>query len=77
MLALDWPAGIVNVVDDEPAADNFWLPAMAAAIDAPPPTVSDLPSAGGHGASNAKARRELGWEPIYPSWRKGFKQELG
>ena len=77
MLALDWPAGIVNVVDDEPAADTIWLPEFAEAIGAPPPTISGLSAASGHGASNKKARRDLGWEPIYPSWREGFKQEIG
>ncbi len=78
MLALEWQAGIVNVVDDEPAADTVWLPEFAAAIGVPPPGLS--PGSGTtsvHGASNAKARRELGWEPIYPSWRNGFTQELG
>ncbi len=29
------------------------------------------------GASNAKAKRELGWEPRYPSWRQGFREALG
>jgi nucleoside-diphosphate-sugar epimerase len=30
----------------------------------------------GHGFSNAKAKAELGWQPRYPSWRQGFKEEL-
>ena len=32
--ALEWPAGPVNIVDDEPAAGTDWLPVYAAAIGA-------------------------------------------
>ena len=75
------PPGIYNVVDDAPAPVSEWLPALAASLGAPPPR--RLPGwlvrlAGGpqaysmmtrvRGASNAKARRELGWVPRY-SWR--------
>jgi nucleoside-diphosphate-sugar epimerase len=72
--ALDWPAGPVNIVDDEPARATDWLPAYSSAIGAPEP--------GGPGAhagttgrpvSNTKAR-ELGWKPQYPSWRTGFAE---
>jgi nucleoside-diphosphate-sugar epimerase len=77
--------GIYNVVDDDPAPVSEWLPALAAAAGAPPPRrvpawVARL-LAGEHGvalmtevrgASNAKARRELGWRPAHPSWRDGF-----
>jgi len=81
--------GIYNVVDDEPAALRDWLPAYAEAIGAPPPRripvwVARLLAgkmAGGievqPGASNAKAKRELGWQLRYPSWRLGFTKGLG
>ena len=77
--------GIYNVVDDDPAAVAEWLPALAEAIGAPKPwhvpqligrmlageaavvMMTDI-----RGASNAKAKRELGWEPRRPSWRAGF-----
>ncbi|HTP18424.1 MAG TPA: NAD(P)-dependent oxidoreductase [Solirubrobacteraceae bacterium] len=77
--------GIYNVVDDEPAAVSDWLPALAQAIGAPKPW--RVPRLVGRvlagetaivmmteirGASNAKAKRELGWEPRHPSWREGF-----
>jgi nucleoside-diphosphate-sugar epimerase len=78
--------GVYNVVDDEPAPVREWLPAIADAIGAPPPRriprwVARL--MGEHvvalmcevrGASNAKARRELGWTPRWPTWRDGFAQ---
>jgi 2-alkyl-3-oxoalkanoate reductase len=82
--------GIYNVVDDEPAPVREWVPALASALGAKPPR--HLPRwlgrlAAGEaaavmmteirGASNAKARRELGWRPRYPSWREGFAQGLG
>ena len=77
--------GIYNIVDDEPASVADWLPAAASALGAPPPR--HLPRWLGRmlageavtvmmtevrGASNAKAKRELGWEPKHPSWRDGF-----
>ncbi|REK52378.1 MAG: NAD(P)-dependent oxidoreductase [Thermobacillus sp.] len=76
VLALDWPDGIVNIVDDEPAAGTEWLPHYAALLGAPAPELK--PGRGGweRGASNAKARREYGWTPIYGSWRTGFEQSL-
>jgi nucleoside-diphosphate-sugar epimerase len=77
--------GIYNVVDDEPAPVAEWLPAVAQLIGAPRPwrvprVVGRLLAgeAGAvmmtetRGASNAKARRELGWEPRHPSWREGL-----
>ena len=78
-------AGVYNVVDDEPAPARDWLPVLANAIGAKPPR--RVPSwiarlIGGadgmtmmseaRGASNAKAKRELGWTLLYPSWRQGF-----
>jgi 2-alkyl-3-oxoalkanoate reductase len=77
--------GIYNFVDDEPAPLREWLPAYAAAIGAKPPRrvpvwlARLVAGAGGaafatelRGASNAKAKRELDWQPRYPSWRDGF-----
>lgn len=81
--------GIYNVVDDEPAPVAEWLPALAAAIGAPEPRrvprwlgrlgageagvtfMCDV-----RGASNAKAKRELHWQPRWPSWRQGFVEAL-
>jgi nucleoside-diphosphate-sugar epimerase len=83
-LAHTGPA-VYNIVDDEPAATAQWLPALAAALDAPAPlripALAARIAAGSHsvetmtraqGAANARARRELEWKPRYPSWRKGF-----
>jgi nucleoside-diphosphate-sugar epimerase len=67
--ALDWPTGVVNIVDDEPAHAVDWVPAFAAAVDAPAPLVGDLPE--GRAVSNAKAR-SLGWTPHHPTWRPHF-----
>jgi nucleoside-diphosphate-sugar epimerase len=86
VLALDHDgAGIYNVVDDEPAPAREWLPVLADVLGAKPPrhvprwlarlVAGDAAVVMGtesRGASNAKARRELGWTPRYPSWRQGF-----
>jgi nucleoside-diphosphate-sugar epimerase len=81
--------GIYNVVDDEPAPANEWMPVFAAGVGAKPPRRVPLwlakLVAGGNavqmttmrGASNAKAKRELDWEPRFQSWRQGFKEGLG
>lgn len=82
--------GTYNVVDDEPAPLREWLPVYAEALGAKPPRrvpfwlarlVVGAPFAGAaigmRGAANAKAKRELGWEPIHPSWRQGFRDALG
>ncbi len=76
--------GIYNVVDDEPAPVREWLPAVASALGAKPPR--HVPRWAGRllageaaavmmteirGASNQKAKRELGWQPRHPSWREG------
>ena len=90
VLAVEQKAkGVFNIVDDEPAPVSEWLPYLAECAGAKPPR--RVPAwlarllAGemmvgmmteGRGFSNAKARRELGWEPTYPSWRLGFKEEL-
>jgi nucleoside-diphosphate-sugar epimerase len=89
--ALDRGApGIYNVCDDDPAPMSEWLPAYADAIGAKPPHRVPVWLAsllGGkmaaelatelEGASNEKAKRELGWQPSYPSWRQGFREGLG
>jgi nucleoside-diphosphate-sugar epimerase len=82
--------GVYYVVDDEPAPAREWLPVLASALDAKPPrrvprwlgrlaageaATAMLTEA--RGASNAKAKRELGWQPRYASWRQGFAQGLG
>jgi nucleoside-diphosphate-sugar epimerase len=77
--------GVYNVADDEPAPMREWVPAFAAAIGAKPPRrvpvwlarlIAGSAAASSatqlRGASNAKAKRELGWQPSYPSWRQGF-----
>jgi 2-alkyl-3-oxoalkanoate reductase len=81
--------GIYNIVDDEPARVADWLPVLAAAAGAKPPR--HVPVWLGRlavgpqgvammteirGASNAKAKRELGWQLIHPSWREGFRSVL-
>ncbi len=73
LLALEWPSGPVNIVDDEPASGSLWLPAYASAIGAPSPTIQAGSNRGERGASNEKARIQYGWTPLYPSWRDGFK----
>ena len=82
--------GIYNVVDDDPAPVREWLPVLASALDAKPPRriprwlgrlvageAATLMMTDVRGASNAKAKRELGWKPRYASWRQGFAQGLG
>ncbi|MCM3627040.1 NAD(P)-dependent oxidoreductase [Paenibacillus glycanilyticus] len=70
--ALDWPAGSVNIVDDEPAAGKIWLPLYASALGAPEPAIQGAMNRGERGASNEKARRQYGWKPQYPTWREGL-----
>jgi 2-alkyl-3-oxoalkanoate reductase len=82
--------GVYNIVDDEPAPVAEWLPDLARAIEAKSPRrvpvwlgrlaigevgVSMMTHI--RGASNAKAKREIGWTPIYKSWRDGFRTGLG
>jgi nucleoside-diphosphate-sugar epimerase len=89
VLAVEQQAkGVFNIVDDEPAPVSEWLPYLAECAGAKPPR--RVPAwlarllAGemvvgmmteGRGFSNAKAKRELGWELRYPSWRQGFREE--
>ncbi|MGN6697823.1 MAG: NAD-dependent epimerase/dehydratase family protein [Thermomicrobiales bacterium] len=76
LAALDWPAGAVNIVDDEPAPATVWLPVYAAALGAPAPPTATGQDRAARGASNAKARHELGWQPRYPTWRIGFGESV-
>ena len=90
VLAVEQKAsGVFNVVDDEPAAAREWLPYLAACAGAKPPMrvprwlarllagdVAVTMMTEGRGFSNAKAKRELGWQLRYPSWRQGFKEGL-
>jgi 2-alkyl-3-oxoalkanoate reductase len=78
--------GVYNIVDDEPGAMRDWLPVYARAIGAGRPlrvplwlarmVAGPMAVAVGvqPGASNAKAKRELGWEPRWHSWREGFSE---
>jgi nucleoside-diphosphate-sugar epimerase len=90
VLAVEQQAkGVFNIVDDEPAPARDWLPYLAQCAGAKPPRripawlarlVAGEMAVGmmtqGRGFSNAKAKRDLGWELRYPSWRQGFKEEL-
>jgi len=82
--------GVYNVVDDEPATANDWMPQFANAVGAKPPRrvpagLAKLIAGKGlvewtttaRGASNAKVKNGIGWQPEYPSWRKGFTSGLG
>jgi 2-alkyl-3-oxoalkanoate reductase len=79
--------GVYNIVDDEPAEVSVWLPDLAQAMGAKPPR--HIPTWLGRliigesgvsmmteirGASNAKAKQALGWQPTYPTWRDGFRR---
>jgi nucleoside-diphosphate-sugar epimerase len=81
--------GIYNIADDEPAPVSEWLPVLAEILGAKPPM--KIPAwmgrfaIGEHGivmmtevrgASNEKAKRELGWKPLWPTWREGFRDGL-
>jgi nucleoside-diphosphate-sugar epimerase len=82
--------GLYNVVDDEPAPMSEWLPELARVLGAKPPRhlprwIAKLVAGEGmvvmatesRGASNAKAKAELGWTLRYPSWRQGFRAAYG
>lgn len=81
--------GVFNIVDDEPAPAADWLPHLAQCAGAKRPMrvpvwlarllagpVAVAMMTEGRAFSNAKAKRELGWEPAYASWRQGFAKEL-
>ena len=80
---------VYQIVDDEPAPTREFIPAIAEALGAPKPLripawlgrlfagdVAVTMMTEGRGSSNAKAKRDLGWEPIWPSWRDGFRHGL-
>ena len=82
-------SGVFNIADDDPAEVRIWLPELAKAAGAKPPM--HLPAWIGRlvlgesglammtkirGSSNAKAKRVLGWQPLFPSWRQGFREML-
>jgi nucleoside-diphosphate-sugar epimerase len=82
--------GVYNVVDDDPAPVREWLPVLASALGAKPPRrmprwlgrlaageVATRMMTEARGAANEKAKRELGWQLRYPSWRQGFAHGLG
>lgn len=79
--------GVYNVVDDEPAAVAEWLPVLARTLGAKEPMhvprfvgrlltgeIGTVMMTELRGASNAKAKRELGWTPSHASWREGFRE---
>jgi len=79
--------GVYNVVDDEPAPVSEWLPEVAKALGAKPPRrfprwlgrllageAATVMMTEVRGASNEKAKRELGWVPRHPSWRQGIPE---
>jgi nucleoside-diphosphate-sugar epimerase len=71
--ALSWPSGAVNVCDDDPAPAASWVPAFCQALGLPSPAIIEGDRQGwARGASNHYARKHLGWNPRYPSWRDGF-----
>ncbi|MGW5076522.1 NAD-dependent epimerase/dehydratase family protein [Rhodococcus sp. NPDC004095] len=90
VLAVEQQAkGVFNIVDDEPAPASEWLPYLAECAGAKPPMrvpkwlarllageVAVTMMTEGRGFSNAKAKRELGWQLRYPSWRQGFEEGL-
>ncbi|OLT38407.1 dTDP-glucose 4,6-dehydratase [Actinomadura sp. CNU-125] len=76
LAALDWPAGPVNVVDDEPATTNDWLPVYTAALGVRHPRGARHAAETGRPVSNAKAKK-LGWKPRVASWRTGFAEMDG
>ena len=91
VLALEHGApGLYNIVDDEPAPVREWLPVLAEVLGAKPPRhvprwlarliageAVVMLGTESRGASNAKAKRELGWTPRYASWRQGFVAAYG
>ncbi|HZD74277.1 MAG TPA: NAD(P)-dependent oxidoreductase [Actinomycetota bacterium] len=81
--------GVYNITDDDPAPVSEWLPYLAEAVGAKPPMrvpvwlgrllageVTVRWSTRARGSSNEKAKRELGWQPKWSSWREGFRDGL-
>ena len=79
--------GVYNIVDDDPAPTKEFLPAAAQALGARKPMrvprwlgrllageAAVVMMTEVRGASNAKAKRELGWQPRHASWRRGFEE---
>ena len=88
VLSLTGPPGVYNICDDRPAREADWVPFYAGMLGAPPPrhVLRVIESAKGRehfayratrqrGASNAKAKRQLGWELRFPNWWEGFLEE--
>jgi nucleoside-diphosphate-sugar epimerase len=92
LAAIEHPAvsGVLNIVDNQPTLIRHWLPEMAAMLGGPAPR--HLPAwlarlfvggwgvaymTGLPGASNTRAREQLGWKPTYSSWRDGLTADLG
>ena len=90
VLAVEQKAsGVFNIVDDEPAPASEWLPYLAESAGAKPPrrvpawlarlfagNLAVTMMTEGRGFTNAKAKRELGWQLRYPTWREGFREGL-
>ena len=89
VVALEHGDGVYNVVDDDPASARDWIPAFCLDIHAPAPihvpgwlvallagSFAAATLQEGRGASNAKAKRELGWAPRHTTWRDGFLTRL-
>lgn len=72
LVALGWPSGTWNIVDDEPAAGRSWVPVFAASVSAPPPPVTDAGDIG-RPVRNDRARA-AGFELAHRTWREGFGQ---
>jgi nucleoside-diphosphate-sugar epimerase len=85
VVALERGEGAYNIVDDDPASARDWIPAFCRDVGAPAPMrvpgwlvellagrFAAATMQRGRGASNTKAKRELGWEPRHPTWRDGF-----
>lgn len=88
--ALNGPSGVYNIVDDEPAQAHEWIPAFSEAVGAPRPMhipafiarlvagdYATLTMTKVEGASNARAKQQLGWTPEHRTWREGFRDGLG
>jgi nucleoside-diphosphate-sugar epimerase len=83
------PSGLYNVVDDEPAEAGTWLPELARVVGAKPPRhvpvwlarlmIGDAGVAlmtQSRGSSNVKIKRAFAWQPLYRTWRDGFRRGL-